>query len=131
MNLKRTVGVTEPVAYAVSMQVISGKVQGMAFYNNKILLTRSWGILPSEVQIFNLFQIWNSCQHPKLIRRSSFRRGWNRIYQDGGSHLCTFRVGGYAYRMSSINRIDRSCEAERKQTGKIKTEIHEICLNRK
>lgn len=106
MNLKRTVGVTEPVAYAVSMQVISGKVQGMAFYNNKILLTRSWGILPSEVQIFNYsrYGILSTSEAYKTIK---FPERLEQIYQDGGSIYALFESGAYAYRMSSINRIDR------------------------
>lgn len=106
MNLKRTVGVTGPVAYAVSMQVISGKVQGMAFYNNKILLTRSWGILPSEVQIFNYsrYGILSTSEAYKTIK---FPERLEQIYQDGGSIYALFESGAYAYRMSSINRIDR------------------------
>ena len=97
---------TEPVAYAVSMQVISGKVQGMAFYNNKILLTRSWGILPSEVQIFNYsrYGILSTSEAYKTIK---FPERLEQIYQDGGSIYALFESGAYAYRMSSINRIDR------------------------
>ena len=106
MNLKRTVGVVDPVACAVSMQVISGKVQGMAFFNNKILLTISWGILPSEVQIFNYsrYGILSTSEACKTIK---FPERLEQIYQDGDSIYALFESGAYAYRMSSINRIDR------------------------
>lgn len=106
MNLKRTVGVVDPVACAVSMQVISGKVQGMAFYNNKILLTRSWGVLPSEVQIFNYsrYGILSTSEAYKTIK---FPERLEQIYQDGSHIYALFESGAYAYRMSSINRIDR------------------------
>lgn len=106
MNLKRTVGVSDPVACAVSMQVISGKVQGMAFYNNKILLTRSWGILPSEVQIFNYsrYGILSSSEAYKTIK---FPERLEQIYQDGSNIYALFESAAYSYRMTSLNRIDR------------------------
>ena len=105
-NLKRTVGVIDPVACAVSMQVISGKVQGMAFYNNKILLTRSWGILPSEVQIFNYsrYGILSSSEAYKTVR---FPERLEQIYQDGNDIYALFESAAFSYRLSSINRIDR------------------------
>lgn len=106
MNLKRTVGVTDPVASPVSMQVISGKVQGMAFFNNKILLTRSYGILPSEVQVFNYsrYGILSTSEAYKSIR---FPERLEQIYQDGDDIYALFESAAYAYRMSSFNRIDR------------------------
>lgn len=106
MNLKRTVGVIDPVAYAVSMQVISGRVQGMAFYNNKILLTRSWGILPSEVQVFNYsrYGILSTSEAYKTIR---FPERLEQIYQNGSNIYAIFESAAYSYRMSSINKIDR------------------------
>lgn len=106
MNLKRTVGVIDPVAYAVSMQVISGKVQGMAFYDNKILLTRSWGVTPSEVQIFNYsrYGILSTSEAYKTIR---FPERMEQIYQDGDNIYALFESAAYSYRMSSVNRIDR------------------------
>lgn len=105
-NLKRTVGVTDPVACAVSMQVISGKVQGMAFYNNKILLTRSYGILPSEIQIFNYsrYGILSTSEAYKTIK---FPERMEQIYQDGSDIYALFESAAYSYRMSSLNRIDR------------------------
>ncbi|MGN0392062.1 MAG: YncE family protein [Bariatricus sp.] len=106
MNLKRTVGVIDPVACAVSMQVISGKVQGMAFYNNKILLTISWGIMPSEVQIFNYsrYGILSSSEAYKTIK---FPERLEQIYQDGSSIYALFESAAYSYRMASWNQIDR------------------------
>lgn len=106
MNLKRTVGVIDPVACAVSMQVISGKVQGMAFYDNKILLTRSWGVMPSEVQIFNYsrYGILSSSEAYKTVR---FPERLEQIYQDGNNIYALFESAAYSYRMSSINKIDR------------------------
>jgi len=106
MNLKRTVGVVDPVACAVSMQVISGKVQGMAFYNNKILLTRSYGIMPSEVQIFNYsrYGILSTSEAYKTIR---FPERLEQIYQSGNDIYALFESAAYSYRMSSVNHIDR------------------------
>ena len=105
-NLKRTVGVIDPVACAVSMQVISGKVQGMAFYNNKILLTRSYGMLPSEIQIFNYsrYGILSSSEAYKTI---TVPERLEQIYQDGSDIYVLFESAAYSYRMSSFNRIDR------------------------
>ena len=106
MNLKRTVGVIDPVACAVSMQVISGKVQGMAFYNNKILLTRSWGVLPSEVQVFNYsrYGILSTSEAYKTIK---FPERLEQIYQDGSDIYALFESAAYSYRMASITKIDR------------------------
>lgn len=106
MDLRRTLGVVDPVACAISMQVISGKVQGMAFYNNRILLTRSWGMLPSEVQIFNYsrYGILSSSEAYKQIR---FPERMEQIYQDGSEIYALFESAAYSYRPSSLNRIDR------------------------
>lgn len=105
-NLKRTVGVIDPVACAVSMQVISGKVQGMAFYNNKILLTRSWGILPSEVQVFN-YSRYGILSTSEAYKKIKFPERLEQIYQDGNDIYALFESAAYSYRMTSLNRIDR------------------------
>ena len=100
-NLKRTVGVIDPVACAVSMQVISGKVQGMAFYNNKILLTRSWGILPSEVQVFNYsrYGILSTSEAYKTIR---FPERLEQIYQDDNNIYALFESAAYSLSLIHI-----------------------------
>lgn len=105
-NLKRTVGVIDPVACAVSMQVISGKVQGMAFYNNKILLTRSYGMLPSELQIFN-YSRYGILSTSEAYKTITFPERLEQIYQDGSDIYALFESAAYSYRMSSFNRIDR------------------------
>ncbi len=106
MNLKRTVGVIDPVACAVSMQVISGRVQGMAFFDNKILLTRSYSFLPSEVQVFN-YSRYGILQGSEAYKAMRFPERLEQIYQDGDYIYALFESAAYSYRMSSFNRIDR------------------------
>ena len=106
MNLKRTVGVIDPVACAGSMQVISGRVQGMAFFDNKILLTRSYSFLPSEVQVFN-YSRYGILQGSEAYKAMRFPERLEQIYQDGDYIYALFESAAYSYRMSSFNRIDR------------------------
>lgn len=115
-SLTRATGMDEPVACAVNMQVISGRVQGMAFYNDKILLTRSWGILPSEVQIFH-YSPDGILLTEKADKKIKFPERLEQIYQDGEEIYALFESGAYAYRLSSVSRIDRVVKINGKRFG--------------
>ena len=93
MNLKRTVGVTEPVAYAVSMQVISGKVQEWHFTTIRSPLTRSWGSCHRRYRSSNYsrYGILSTSEAYKTIK---FPERLEQIYQDGGSIYALFESGG-------------------------------------
>ena len=82
------------------------QVQGMAFYNDKLLLSHSFGILPSRIVFYEqsdkrLYVNENSARSyrmPEMIEQ---------IVVDGDELYVLFESGAYAYRGYAGNVVDR------------------------
>lgn len=96
-----------PIALPSDMRVITEQAQGVAFYENKILFSHSYGIFPSTIQIFNN----NTFQ--KLLEKESAESSLylpeklEQIYVDGENLYVLFESAAYSYRASSLIKMDR------------------------
>lgn len=95
-----------PIALPSDTRVINSKAQGVAFYKDMLLFSRSYGILPSSLQVYR-----NSLQ--KLLEESHmvteiwFPEKMEQIYVDGNDLYILFESAAYGYRFASMTKIDR------------------------
>ena len=94
------------MAVPLDYSTISEQAQGMVFYNDKLLLSHSFGILPSRVVFYEqsdkrLYVNENSAKtyrFPEMIEQ---------IVVDGDDLYVLFESGAYAYRGYAGNVVDR------------------------
>ena len=99
-------GLSQKMAVPVDYLTISRRAQGMAFYHDKLLLSHSWGILPSSLVIYfqsndRLYVNENSAKKYKLPERLE------QICVDGDDLYVLFESAAYPYRMTSSLIVDR------------------------
>ena len=102
----KTLGMNFEMAVPLDYSTISEQAQGMAFYNDKLLLSHSFGILPSRVVFYEqsdkrLYVNENSARSfrfPEMIEQ---------IVVEGDDLYVLFESGAYAYRGYTGNVVDR------------------------
>lgn len=105
-TLDEELGMNFEMAVPLDYSTISEQAQGMAFYNDKLLLSHSFGILPSRVVFYEqsdkrLYVNENSAKtyrFPEMIEQ---------IVVDGEDLYVLFESGAYAYRGYAGNVVDR------------------------
>lgn len=94
------------MAFPYNYSKISRRVQGMAFYRDKLLLSQSYGILPSQLLFYT-----QSNERLYVMERSAkiyqFPERLEQICVDGDELYLLFESGAYAYRATSVNIVDR------------------------
>ncbi|NCB92645.1 MAG: hypothetical protein EOM40_08780 [Clostridia bacterium] len=95
-----------PIALPSDMRVITEQAQGVAFYKDKLLFSRSYGVLPSALEVYN-----NSMQKlletDAMLKSIRFPEKLEQIYVDGDDLYVVFESAAYGYRASSLMKIDR------------------------
>lgn len=104
MNL--WIGSAKKMAIPKDYSTISRRVQGMDFYQDKLLLSQSYGILPSNLVLYT------QSDERLYINEKSARtyRLPNRLEQicvDGDDLYLLFESAAYAYRATSLTTVDR------------------------
>ncbi len=99
-------GMDFEMAVPLDYSTISEQAQGMAFYKDKLLLSHSFGILPSRVVFYEqsdkrLYVNENSAKSYRFPERME------QIFVEGDNLYILFESGAYAYRASSANIVDR------------------------
>lgn len=105
-RLDETLGMDFEMAVPLDYSTISEQAQGMAFYKDKLLLSHSYGILPSRVVFYQqsdkrLYVNENSAKSYRLPERLE------QIVVEGDDLYVLFESAAYAYRTSSTNIVDR------------------------
>ena len=99
-------GMNFGMAVPLDYSTISEQAQGMAFYNDKLLLSHSFGILPSRVVFYEksdkrLYVDENSAVSYRFPERIE------QIFVDGDDLYVLFGSAAYAYSSASVNIVDR------------------------
>ena len=94
------------MAVPLDYSTISEQAQGMTFYNDKLLLSHSYGILPSRVVFYEksdkrLYVDENSAISYRFPERIE------QIFVDGDDLYVLFESAAYAYSAASVNIVDR------------------------
>ena len=99
-------GMNFEMAVPLDYSTISEQAQGMTFYNDKLLLSHSFGILPSRVVFYEksdkrLYVDENSAISYRFPERIE------QIFVDGDDLYVLFESAAYAYSSASVNIVDR------------------------
>lgn len=105
-TMDEELGMDFAMSVPLDYSIISEQAQGMAFYENKLLLSHSFGILPSRLIFYEqsderLYVNENSAKSYVLPERME------QICVEGEELYVLFESAAYAYRASSINIVDR------------------------
>lgn len=105
-TMDETLGMEFEMAVPLDYSTISEQAQGMAFYDNKLLISHSFGILPSRIVLYEksderLYINENSKKSYRLPERIE------QIVVDGDDLYILFESAAYAYRALSVNIVDR------------------------
>lgn len=105
-RLDEDLGMAFEMAVPLDYSTISEQAQGMAFYNDKLLLSHSFGILPSRIVFYEqsdkrLYVDENSAKSYRFPERME------QIFVEGDDLYILFESAAYAYRTSSVNIVDR------------------------
>lgn len=95
-----------PIALPSDMRVITEQVQGVAFYKNKLLFSRSYGILPSKLQVYNN-SLQKLLEEHAAIKTIRFPEKMEQIYVDDDDLYVLFESAAYSYRATSLLKFDR------------------------
>lgn len=96
-----------PIALPSDMRVITEQAQGVAFYENKILFSHSYGIFPSTIQIFNNNTFQKLLEKENAESSLYLPEKLEQIYVDGEDLYVLFESAAYSYRASSLIKMDR------------------------
>jgi hypothetical protein len=94
------------MAIPLDYSTISEQAQGMAFYQDKLLLSHSFGILPSRLVFYEQSdkRLYVNENSAKIFR---FPERMEQICVDGDDLYVLFESAAYAYSASSVNIVDR------------------------
>jgi hypothetical protein len=101
-----SLGMNFEMAIPLDYSTISEQAQGMAFYKDKLLLSHSFGILPSRLVFYEksdkrLYVDENSAKSYR------FPEKMEQIFVEGDDLYVLFESAAYSYRASSANIVDR------------------------
>ncbi|MDO5336003.1 MAG: hypothetical protein Q4E89_00885 [Eubacteriales bacterium] len=94
--------------------VIPPCVQGIAFYQGYMLLSQSYGILPSSLSVYKEDKNIYYAEGNELIEYQMPER-MEQICVDGDHLYVVFESAAYAYRASSLNIVDRALKLNLKK----------------
>lgn len=105
-DMDESLGMNFDMAIPLDYSVISEQVQGMAFYHDKLLLSHSFGILPSRLVFYERSdkQLYVDENSAKSYR---FPEKMEQIVVEGDDLYVLFESAAYAYRESSFDIVDR------------------------
>jgi hypothetical protein len=105
-RLDESLGMNFEMAIPLDYSTISEQAQGMAFYQDKLLLSHSFGILPSRLVFYEQSdkRLYVNENSAKIFR---FPERMEQICVDGDDLYVLFESAAYAYSASSVNIVDR------------------------
>lgn len=80
---------------------IPGRVQGMAFYRDKVILTRSYGLSESQIQVYDLRINCGSFDIDRLEQQLVLPQMLEQIYAYDDKAYTIFESGAFAYRSTA------------------------------
>lgn len=97
-----------PIALPSDIRIIAKRAQGVAFYQDKMLLAHSYGLLPSSLQVFdNSSSIMKLLEEDAALEKIRFPDKLEQIYVDGDDLYVLFESAAYGQRATSLMPIDR------------------------
>lgn len=107
-------GSLAPIALPCDVKVITEQAQGVAFYKNKILFSKSYGPFPSTLHVhYNSIQ--KLLEEHTMIKKLYLPEKMEQIYVDGDDLYVLFESAAHGYHASSLCKIDRILKLDLKK----------------
>lgn len=100
-------GTRKNIALPIEIKKIPDKVQGIAFYKDKVLITQSYGMQKSKLTVFNSFDTWISSNKDAVLKQITMPQMMEQVYIDGDKMYVIFESAADAYRAQPIPKVDR------------------------
>lgn len=113
-------GIYKEIAIPETIFKIPEKTQGIAIYQDKVLLTRSYGLTKSELLVHNYSNVLQPPEHLVAVNEIMMPQKLQQIYIDGNNLYVLFESAAYAYRAQPMPKVDRV----------LKLDLHEVLQNR-
>ncbi|MCD7868143.1 MAG: hypothetical protein LUG62_08155 [Clostridiales bacterium] len=105
-TLDEALGMSFEMALPLEYSTISQQVQGMAFYEDQLLLSQSFGHFASKIALYEQSDS-RLYINENTARLYAMPERMEQIVVDGDDLYVLFESAAYAYRSSSMNIVDR------------------------
>ena len=103
-------GIDKRIAIPEDVKQIPNRIQGIAIYKDKVILTQSYGWTPSKLFVHNYSDFMHQTEKQYTINKISMPQKLEQIYIDGNDLYVLFESAAYAYRAQPLPKVDRICK---------------------
>lgn len=114
-----SLGLDKEIAIPEDVKQIPKQVQGFAIYKDKVILTQSYGVKPSNLLVHNYSDIMYQTGTKYTINKINMPQKLEQIYIDGNDLYVLFESAAYAYSAQPLPKVDRICKLELNEILKV------------
>lgn len=100
-------GIDREIAMPDDIKKIPKRIQGIAVYGDKVILTQSYGFFPSTMLVYNYDDVMDRTQKKYTINKIKLPQKLEQIYIDGSDLYVLFESAAYAYSAQPLPKVDR------------------------
>ena len=103
-------GIEQDIAIPEDIKQIPARIQGIALYEDKVILTQSYGWSPSRLYVYEYSDFMHQTESEYLINQIDMPQKLEQVYIDGNDLYVLFESAAYAYRAQPLPKVDRICK---------------------
>lgn len=119
-----SLGIDKEIAVPQDVKQIPKQIQGFAMYEDKVILTQSYGIKPSQLFVHQYSDFMYETGKNYTINKIFMPQKMQQIYIDGNDLYVLFESAAYAYSAQPLPKVDRICRLNLSDI--IKVDIEDI-----
>lgn len=100
-------GMDKEIALPEDIKQIPKMIQGFAVYEDKVILTQSYGIMTSKLLVHNYNDVMYRTQKKYTLNKITMPQKLEQIYIDGTDLYVLFESAAYAYAAQPLPKVDR------------------------
>lgn len=100
-------GIDKEIAIPEDVKEIPKMIQGLAVYEDKVILTQSYGPHRSYLLVYNYEDFMHRTQKQYTINKIALPQKLEQIYIDGTELYVLFESAAYAYSAQPLPKVDR------------------------
>lgn len=112
-------GIEKEIAVPEDIKKIPKMIQGLAVYEDKVILTQSYGPYPSYLLVYNYDDFMHRTQKKYTINKITLPQKLEQIYIDGTDLYVLFESAAYAYSAQPLPKVDRVIKLQLNEVLKV------------
>lgn len=100
-------GIDMDIAIPDDVKKIPKRIQGFAIYEDKVILTQSYGVTRSSLFVYNYSDVMHRTQKKYTLNKITLPQKLEQIYIDGTDVYILFESAAYAYSAHPGPKVDR------------------------